>query len=384
MEPQEEVSLGEEEVREEVESEVQGVLESVFPVFGGRDRHREGAGSEPRPTGPPFPVDLQTLVTSAPPGQSPHLTENPHEWQHGTEATPKSGEPVLSHGKPGNPKHYHPMPETKEEFEATSTKNQTHYHPVPEMDQESSEAPAKDHDHHQTTPETPLESSEPVIKNHGHYQPMPETNPDLDSGEPLGQDREQHHPTPSTTPGNPETSAWTPESERSGGSKHYQPMPETNPETVEPSGPHFEVSGGAGAEQEGSASGDVGLTTPDPTGCGCGTPSGGLAGEPEQSSVSTAAPGESRDPNTPQTPSTLPPNVETLSVDSAMEGSGEFGPAPEEPWEAVVAHRDELGVSATTESGRHVTPGPLSAVSHGTVDQVHISAQTEPTSTGRV
>ncbi|KAJ8267515.1 hypothetical protein COCON_G00126870 [Conger conger] len=100
--PQEEIRLGEGGVREEVESEVQGVLES-FPVFGGRER-------EPRPTvapqGPlPFPVDLQT---PAPPARNPHLTQDPRERRPATEATPKSAGTALSPGAPSNPKHQPP------------------------------------------------------------------------------------------------------------------------------------------------------------------------------------------------------------------------------------------------------------------------------------
>ncbi|KAG5842757.1 hypothetical protein ANANG_G00181100 [Anguilla anguilla] len=194
MEPLEEISLG--EVSEEVESEVQGALES-FPVFGGRERGRQEVGNEPRTTtaasrgGHPFPVDLQTPVTPASPAQDPRLT-----WKPATVATPKSGRPVIPHEKPGNPKHYQPTAETDQESEESSTKNPKHHHPVPVTNRESSEPSTKDHEHYHPTLATNLESSEPVIKNHGHYQPMPETN--LESGEPLGQDHEQEHPTPDT------------------------------------------------------------------------------------------------------------------------------------------------------------------------------------------
>ncbi|KAJ8335249.1 hypothetical protein SKAU_G00408880 [Synaphobranchus kaupii] len=421
MEPHEEVSLG--EVEEEVlESEVQGVLES-FPVFGGRERGRQEFGKEPRPSvtsrgGLPVPIDLQTPVTLSSPGQ------DPRERHHATEVTPKSGEPVLSHRKPGNPKHYQPMPETDLESEVSSAKNPKHYHPMPETNQESSVSSAKDYDRYHPTPETDLASGEPVIKNHGHYQPMPETN--LESGEPLGRNHEWHQTTPAALP---EPSARTPESELSDGSKHYQPMPETNLESAGPPGPGFDVLGGASQDQEGSTSGAVAMTTPDPTVSGRGTPGEDSTGGAERTAAgSTARPGVDRDPSTALTRSThlalgethlplgethlplgethlplgethlplgethlplrethLPlgethlPLRETLSAGSAMEGSGEFGTGPTDPWEAAVAHGEELGASASTESADRVTPGPLSTVSHGSVDQVHISAQTGPT-----
>ncbi|XP_035286574.1 brevican core protein-like [Anguilla anguilla] len=368
MEPLEEISLG--EVSEEVESEVQGALES-FPVFGGRERGRQEVGNEPRTTtaaasrgGHPFPVDLQTPVTPASPAQDPRLT-----WKPATVVTPKSGRPVIPHEKPGNPKHYQPTAETDQESEESSTKNPKHHHPVPVTNRESSEPSTKDHEHYHPTLATSLESSEPVIKNHGHYQPMPETN--LESGEPLGQDHEQEHPTPDT---HPKPTPWTPDSRLSDGSKHYQPMPETNPESIEPAGPHLNVSGGAVQEQEGSTSGVVATTTPNPIGSGRGTSREGLAGRVEETSASTARPGEDRDPNTPLTRSTLTPDRETLSVDSATEGSGEFGPGPEDPWEVAVAHREELDAD-------RVTRGPLSTASYGPHDQVHISAQTGPSDT---
>ncbi|KAJ8267516.1 hypothetical protein COCON_G00126880 [Conger conger] len=150
-------------------------------------------------------------------------------------------------------------------------------------------------------------------------------------------------------------------------------MPETNLETAGPSGPRLRLP--AGEEQEGSASGDAAVTTPEPTGCGCSVP-----GASDGTSASTTPPGASRDPSTRRAPYS-----ETLAVDSTLEGSGEFGAGPEEPWGAAVARREELGATASTttsESDHHVTTGPLStAVSHSPADRVRVSAQTEHTDT---
>ncbi|KAJ8273626.1 hypothetical protein GJAV_G00103750 [Gymnothorax javanicus] len=358
IKPQEEkeISLG--EVQEEVvEREVQGILESFPWMPWGKEQPEPGNQSSATVTSRdelPFPVDLDTPATPPYPTVDPNLLK---------EVTPKSVEPS---GKPGNSKHYQPMPETNLDSEGSSTKNSEHTHPTPEMNQETSEVLDEHDDHFNATLQTHLESRQPVITTHGHYQPMLETS--LEPGEILGEDHEEYHSTPDT---HVESSTWIPENDLSDGSKHYQPMPDTNLDSDKPTETSFDVSTGTTQEQEGSTSGDVAMTTPDPDESGHETSREDLGGEIE----GTTSQGEEQDPNLSLTKSTLRPFGETLAADPTIEGSGEFSPGTKEPWEVVVAHREELGASA------EFTPGPLTTASYGPKDQVNISAVTETTDT---
>ncbi|KAJ8372132.1 hypothetical protein AAFF_G00294470 [Aldrovandia affinis] len=189
------------------------------------------------------------------------------------------------------------------------------------------------------TPASPPQDPHPVgntTRDPREWQPTteatPESEPKLESGEPSAKSPKYYQPMS-------ETNVSKPEYEPSGGSKHYQPMPETNPES-ETSEPHFDMSGGVAQEQEGSAMEAIDVTTPDQSG---GDPIVHFEGSPGV-------------------------------------GSGGYDPEPTEPWQVSTAKPKEPSASSTsTESSDWVTPDPLSTVSYGPVDQVHVSPQTRST-----
>ncbi|KAI1901430.1 hypothetical protein AGOR_G00034360 [Albula goreensis] len=325
-----EVQLG--QVTEEVESEVQGALESFRVMHGQEEGMKETHVTSQG--GLLLPIGDQTNVTPATTSQYPHpadnATQDRQEEQPTTEATLEFSEAVWSRGQPsGNPKHYQPMPEMNPE----STEPWTEKQPMPETKMESVESE--------------------------HDRSMPEASP--------------------------ESATVVPEYQPSGGSKHYQPMPETNLESVGPTEPHLDISGGAAPEQEGSAMEVVDLES-DPvhlndslgvsgSESGRGTPEEAVAGGLEETSV-PVVPSE-QDPNLP--PPTLSPYEETISPSegSGVEGCSECGSLPTEPW-VVTATQTEEPITSTT-SGDRITLDPLSTVSYGPVDQVHITQQTGST-----
>ncbi|KAM9419443.1 brevican core protein-like isoform 1-T1 [Salvelinus alpinus] len=143
----------------------------------------------------------------------------------------------------------------------------------------------------ETTPEFPEPSYEP----HRHYQPMPEMNPE------------------------------EPDYQQSGSSKHFQPMPETNLELDQVEA-NYSTTGGNQSHRENTKETTTMAFEPIEN----ATEARGRAterrhkemivGEPEETSISTESPGE-LDPRPAW--STLSPHAKATSVWSPLDGSGD-------------------------------------------------------------
>ncbi|XP_055732437.1 brevican core protein-like [Salvelinus fontinalis] len=189
----------------------------------------------------------------------------------------------------------------------------------------------------ETTPEFPEPSYEP----HRHYQPMPEMNPE------------------------------EPDYQQSGSSKHFQPMPETNLELDQVEA-NYSTTGGNQSHRENTKETTTMAFEPIEN----ATEARGRAterrhkemivGEPEETSISTESPGE-LDPRPAW--STLSPHAKATSVWSALDGSGD------------VSQEIELGVHQEIHTDRSPTPTSSSSSSSSSSSfTTHMSASPGVTS----
>ncbi|KAK6327527.1 hypothetical protein J4Q44_G00031720 [Coregonus suidteri] len=160
----------------------------------------------------------------------------------------------------------------------------------------------------ETTPEFPEPSYEP----HRHYQPMPEMNPE------------------------------EPDYQQSGSSKHFQPMPETNLELDQVEA-NYSTTGGNQSHRENTKETTTMAFDPIENATEAREPTAErrhkevIVGEPEETSILTKSPGE-LDPRPAW--STLSPHAKATSVWSPLDGSGD------------VSQEIELGVHQGIHTGR--------------------------------
>ncbi|XP_029587799.1 brevican core protein isoform X2 [Salmo trutta] len=185
--------------------------------------------------------------------------------------------------------------------------------------------------------ETTLEFPEPSYEPHRHYQPMPEMNPE------------------------------EPDYQQSGSSKHFQPMPETNLELDQVEA-NYSTTGGNQSHRENTKETTTMAFEPIEN----ATEARGhaaerrhkevIVGEPEETSISTESTGE-LDPRPAW--STLSPHANATSVWSPLDGSGD------------VSQEIELGVHQGIHTDRSPTSSPTSSSSSFTT---HMSASPGATS----
>eukprot|EP00063_Salmo_salar_P022203 XP_013997038.1 PREDICTED: brevican core protein-like isoform X2 [Salmo salar] len=181
----------------------------------------------------------------------------------------------------------------------------------------------------ETTPKFPEPSYEP----HRHYQPMPEMNPE------------------------------EPDYQQSGSSKHFQPMPETNLELDQLEANNSTTAGNQSHRENAQETTNMAFD-PIENATEARDPTAerrhkeAIVGEPEETSISTESPGE-LDPHTVW--STLPPHGRATSVWLPLDGSGDM------------SQEIDLGV----HQGMHTDRSPTSEFSDFTT---HMSASPGATS----